>query len=160
MFKPTKKQHLVNKNYADKNGGSGGAKPLIVKASGGTLDHTWQEIVDAPMAWLEKTSGTRIARHPLSGVIVDEGTKYSVVFDGTSYVTFMPDEQPAKDDVSQSNLNHIGRNQWHITNNRTWKYYISNHRKKGSKELRRKESKHGTQNTHVKKEPGREARSL
>lgn len=32
MFKPTKKQHLVNKNYADKNGGSGGGgtEPLII----------------------------------------------------------------------------------------------------------------------------------
>lgn len=49
MFKPTKKQHLVNKNYADKNGGSGGGgtEPLIVNDNNGTLDKTWQEIHDA-----------------------------------------------------------------------------------------------------------------
>lgn len=90
MFKPTKKQHLVNKAYADK---------LIVKLNGrNQLDHTWQEIVDAPMAWLEKTSGTRITRDPLSGIIADEGiNKYTVVFDGTSYVAFMPDEHPQED---------------------------------------------------------------
>ena len=34
----------------------GGGTALVVKASNntsGTLDHTWQEIADAPMAWLE-----------------------------------------------------------------------------------------------------------
>lgn len=57
MFKPTKKQHVVNKAYADKNGGgSGGStEPLIVniirgdgdEVSGDSLDRTWQEIHDA-----------------------------------------------------------------------------------------------------------------
>lgn len=54
MFKPTKKQHVINKAYADKNGGSGGVgtEPLIVNITETqddastvyTLDKTWREI--------------------------------------------------------------------------------------------------------------------
>lgn len=49
MFKPTKKQHIVNKNYVDQNGGfgGGGTEPLIVRLNVDTLDKTWQEIFDA-----------------------------------------------------------------------------------------------------------------
>ena len=47
----------ANLNHIEQGVASaGGAEPLIVKVSngiGGTFDHTWQEIADAPMAWLE-----------------------------------------------------------------------------------------------------------
>lgn len=63
MFKPTKKQHLVNKNYADKNSGSGGGTELLIvningdDTSGYALDRTWQEIHDAfPNVILRKVS--------------------------------------------------------------------------------------------------------
>ena len=82
------------KDYIGPHGGS--AKPLIVKKNGDALDHTWQEIVDAPMAWLETTLRTQITRDPLSGIIADEGTEYSVVFDGTRYETNSPNGYPTK----------------------------------------------------------------
>lgn len=48
MFKPTKKQHLVNKAYSDKNGGSGGGgtEPLIIHVTEEKVkDHLTQEFV-------------------------------------------------------------------------------------------------------------------
>lgn len=52
MFKPTKKQHLVNKAYADKNGGSGGSDSIMVVGvtnieDGMQLNKPWKEIYDA-----------------------------------------------------------------------------------------------------------------
>lgn len=63
--------HRVSEDGSSSGGGSGsgGGTPLIVKASEGTegtLDHTWQEIVDAPMAWLEVADGDNWQRYLLT----------------------------------------------------------------------------------------------
>ena len=48
MFKPTKKQHVVNKAYADQNGGSGGGTIMAIISDNNTvetLDKTVDEII-------------------------------------------------------------------------------------------------------------------
>lgn len=101
MFKPTKKQHLVNKNYADKNGGSGGGGtgPLIVKLNGDTLDKTWQEIYDAfPNVVVDggNAKGGMYRRDAINSV-GGIGNEYPVVVNDVVYKATSTSGYPKKD---------------------------------------------------------------
>lgn len=98
-------EKAVNSVISGDSGSSSGAGSLTVKLNGDALDHTWQEIVDAPIAWLETSlstpGGTRIGRFPLQSTLVSEGDKYSVTFDSIAYETYSPNGYP--EDVNQLN---------------------------------------------------------
>lgn len=90
----------------------GGAEPLIVNCTSTvpqTLDKTWQEIYDAPMAWLEGAvapmpGGTATHKYPLSDISVLQPTggepRYGVSFGGANsefdFVTDDANGYPAK----------------------------------------------------------------
>lgn len=58
---------------------SGGGGVLIVNITGGVLDKTWQEIVDAPFAIITEDSGDGTAKLLEAGYDVYQG-EYSVYF--------------------------------------------------------------------------------
>ena len=63
-------------------GGGGTSEPLIVKASNntsGTLDHTWNEIANAPSAWMEFTDGL-YTRRGLITKLAQSRIEYQVEF--------------------------------------------------------------------------------
>ena len=91
----------------------GGGQPLIVKMSksGSTtfLDHTWQEISDASMAWLEYETEVEgvvaTVKVTLFGIVdtgeVGNPSRYQVVFDDfnsqRSFATNVPNGYPQAD---------------------------------------------------------------
>ncbi len=76
-------------------GGGGGASALVVTDTGGTLDHTWQEIHDAaPLAVLDKGAAGIDGGYVWLKIIAEQGGKYVSAFGNDFYLADSADGYP------------------------------------------------------------------